>query len=69
MYKLIEIDGSLEPKLANYIKQAANFIAERLNDQPNILIYVVSSISRDASVIIAYPIDKYKINNDRRSLL
>ncbi|CAF3445149.1 unnamed protein product [Rotaria socialis] len=64
-YKLIEIDDSLEQNISNYIKEALDFIAESHNNDSNILVHCVSGISRSASIVIAYIMDKYKINYDR----
>ncbi|CAF0735669.1 unnamed protein product [Rotaria sp. Silwood1] len=64
IYKTIEIDDSLEQNISNYIKEALDFIAESQKNDSNILVHCVSGISRSASIVIAYIMDKYKINYD-----
>ncbi|CAF1281881.1 unnamed protein product [Rotaria sordida] len=64
IYKTIEIDDSLEQNISNYIKEALNFIVESQKNNSNILVHCVSGISRSASIVIAYIMDKYKINYD-----
>jgi hypothetical protein len=64
IYKIIEIDDSLEQNLSNYIREALDFIVESQKHNSNILIHCVSGISRSASIVIAYMMDKYKMNYD-----
>jgi protein-tyrosine phosphatase len=63
-YKIIEIDDSLEQNLSNYIREALDFIFESQKKNSKILIHCVSGISRSASIVIAYIMDKYKMNYD-----
>ncbi|CAF2713148.1 unnamed protein product [Rotaria sp. Silwood2] len=65
IYKIIEIDDSLEQNLSNYIKEALDFIFESQKNNSNILVHCVSGISRSASLVIAYIMDKHKINYDQ----
>jgi hypothetical protein len=65
IYKIIEIDDSLEQNLSDYIKEALEFISESQKTNSNILIHCVSGISRSASIVIAYIMDKEKINYDQ----
>jgi dual specificity MAP kinase phosphatase len=65
IYKVIEIDDSLEQDLSNYIKEALKFISESQQNNSNILVHCVSGISRSASIVIAYIMDKHKMNYDQ----
>jgi protein-tyrosine phosphatase len=64
IYKIIEIDDSLEQSLSNYIREALDFISESQKNNSKILVHCVSGISRSASIVIAYMMDKYKMNYD-----
>jgi hypothetical protein len=65
IYKTIEIDDSLEQNISNYIKEALDFIDESQRNNSNILVHCVSGISRSASIVIAYLMDKHKMNYDQ----
>lgn len=65
VYKIIEIDDSLEENLSDYIRQALDFIAESQTNHSNILVHCVSGISRSASIVIAYIMDKYQMNYEQ----
>ncbi len=65
IYKIIEIDDSLEQNISNYMKEALDFIDESQKKNSNILVHCVSGISRSASIVIAYIMDKYKMNYDQ----
>lgn len=65
IYKIIEIDDSLEQDLSNYIKEALDFICESQRNHSNILVHCVSGISRSASIVIVYMMNKYKMNYDQ----
>ena len=65
VYQIIEIDDSLEQNLSDYITQALDFIAESQKNHSNILVHCVSGISRSASIVIAYIMDKYQMNYEQ----
>lgn len=65
VYKIVEIDDSLEQNLSDYVKEALDFISESQRNHSNILVHCVSGISRSASIVIAYMMNKYKMTYDQ----
>lgn len=64
-YKIMQIDDSLEQNISSIIGEALDFISESQRNNCNVLIHCVSGISRSASIVIAYMMDKYKLNYDQ----
>ena len=64
-YRIIDIDDSLEQNISNCIAGALEFISESQRNNSKVLVHCVSGVSRSASIVIAYIMDKHKLNYDQ----